>query len=303
MPYAPELNMRFAVELLSWVLRRSGACFLFRKCLWRNRAAILLYHDPTPAVIDAHLEYLERVASIVSFPKLWSSFSDRPLAVIAIDDGRVGNLELKEVFQKHRVRPMLYLCTGTIRFDGGFWWLSLESDEQRQKFKILDNKMRKKLLYDLGFEPNRKAAQRQAMPVERLRSLLDWADLGAHSRFHPILTRCEDHECQEEISGSRQELLPFGIVLNDFAYPNGDYFDREVRYVKEAGFASARTCDPGWNSRDSDRFRLKAIVIDDDASLDKFAVQLTGVPALARRFFARVRSSVRRPGKKSLYPI
>jgi hypothetical protein len=274
--------------MLCWILRRSGLCYLFRKYLWRNRAAILLYHDPKPAVIDAHLEYLEHVSRIVSFPKLWGSFSDGPLAAITIDDGAVGNLKLKDIFQKHHVRPMLYLCTGTICFDGGLWWRSVRSDQQVQKFKTLDNKVRKKLLYDLGFEETAKAVQRQVVPVERLRSLLEWADLGAHTRFHPILTRCEDQECQEEISCSREELLPFGVALNDFAYPNGDYSEREVRFVKDAGFESARTCDPGWNCSDSDRFRLKTIVIDDNASVDKFAVQLTGIPAIARRFFRKI---------------
>lgn len=286
MRVTPESKRGFTVALVCRILRRSGICYLLRKCLWRNRAVILVYHDPKPAVIDAHLEYLGRVSKIVSLPELWSSFSNRPLAVIAMDDGAAGNFELKNVFQKHHVRPMLYLCTGTICSDGGFWWLSAGPEQQVKKFKTLENKVRKKLLHDLGFEETKKATPRQAVPVEKLRSLLDWADLGSHTRFHPILTRCEDQECQEEISLSKSELLPFGIVLNDFAYPNGDYSGREAGFVRDAGYRSARTCDPGWNCRKSDRFRLKAIMIDDNASVDKFAVQLTGVPALARSLFA-----------------
>lgn len=279
------------LELFCRTLRRSGICYLFRKCFWRNRAAILVYHDPKPAVIDAHLAYLGGVSRIVSMPELWSSFSDGPLVVITVDDGAVGNLELKDVFQKHGVRPMLYLCTGTVRSDGGFWWRSVRSEQQREELKTLDNRARKKILDDLGFEETKKATPRQAVPVERLLSLLAWSDLGAHTRFHPILTRCTDEECQEEISRSKTELLPFGIALNDFAYPNGDYSERELGFVRAAGFRSARTCDPGWNCLESDRFRLKALMIDDNASVDKFAVQLTGVPALARRFFAKLQAA------------
>ena len=289
-----ELNNGFAVELFCRILRRSGICYLLRKCLWRNKAAILLYHDPNPAVIDAHLEYLSQVAMIVSLPELWSSFSNCPLAVITIDDGAIGNLELKQVFRKHRVRPMLYLCTGTIRCDGGFWWHRVGSEQEANKFKSLDNKVRKQLLYNLGFEETKKAIPRQAIPIDQLRSLKEWADLGAHTRFHPILTRCADQECQEEIAGSKDDLASLGIASSDFAYPNGDYSDREVRFVKGAGFSSARTCDPGWNCLETDRFRLKCLVIDDKASIDKFAVQLTGVPALARRFFEKARGHLRR---------
>jgi hypothetical protein len=167
--------------------------------------------------------------------------------VISIDDGAIGNLELKEVFGKNRVRPMLYLCTGTIRYDGGFWWHWAGSEEEAEKLKSLDNNVRKQLLYNLGFEETKKAIPRQAVPMDQLRSLREWADLGAHTRFHPILTRCADRECQEEIAGSKHDLLPLGIDLSDFAYPNGDYSEREVGFVKGAGFSSARTCDPGWN--------------------------------------------------------
>jgi hypothetical protein len=253
---------------------------------------ILLYHDPKPAVIDAHLEYLSKVSKIVSLPKLWSSFSDGPLAVITIDDGAVGNLNLNEVFQKHRVRPMLYLCTGTIFCNGGFWWNSVGSKHEREKFKTLDNKVRKQLLNGSGFDETKKVTPRQAIPVDRLQELQEWADLGAHTRYHPILIRCADQECEEEILGSKNELLPFGIVLNDFAYPNGDYSDREVGFVKNAAFRSARTCDPGWNCLKTDPFRLKCLVIDDDASIDKFAVQLTGLTALTKLFFRKLKGRV-----------
>jgi len=282
---------RLALEkLFCRMLRWSGFCYLCRKSLWRNRAAILYYHDPRPTVIDAHLEYLARVARIVSLPKLWSSFSKTPLAAITIDDGMIGNLELETVFKKHRVRPMIYLSTGIICSGSGFWWKMLGPGQQDKidSLKLLDNTTRKKVLSDLGFEQTRKITPRQAIAVEDLRSMLDWADLGAHTRFHPILTQCEDQECKEEISLSRKELLPFiGVELTHFAYPNGTYSDREVGYVRDAGFESARTCDPGWNCSQSDRFRLKAIYIDDDASVDKFAVQLTGVHSIARSLFAK----------------
>ena len=283
------------VELICWVIRWSGACYVLRKCLWRYRALILIYHNPKPTVIDAHLHYLKRVSKIVSMPELWSSFSTSPLSVITIDDGMVGNLELKEVFIRHDVRPMIYLCTGIVCSESGYWWLSLGSDQQVENLKNLDNKVRKKLLREMGFEQAQKNTPRQAVSMEELPSMLNWADLGAHTRFHPILTRCEDQECEEEISLSRKELLPFiGIELNYFAYPNGDYSDREVDFVRRAGFSAARTCDPGWNCPNSDRFRLKAIYVADEASVDKFAVQLTGVPALARSFFAKVRGPLTR---------
>lgn len=212
-----EFQNWLVIELFSRILRISGICYLLRKCTWRNRAAILLYHDPKPNILDAHLAYVKRIARIVSLPELWDSFCDEPLAVITIDDGAIGNLELKEVFQKHGVKPMLYLCTGTISYGAGFWWRSVPSKREVERLKTLDNAERKKLLYELGFEETKKTTPQQAIPLDQLSCLQEWADLGAHSRFHPILTRCTDDECQKEISESKDEFLPLGIALSALA--------------------------------------------------------------------------------------
>ena len=85
--------------------------------------------------------------------------------MITVDDGAVGNLELREIFEKHRVRPTIYLTTGTICFDAGFWWRSVKSEHEVQKLKLLENAVRKKLLSNLGLEERKKAVPRQAIPT------------------------------------------------------------------------------------------------------------------------------------------
>lgn len=299
----PATTSNRVSEVASRILRLSGIGFLFRKLLWRDRAAILIYHDPKPAVIDAHLRYLARISCLVSMPDLWGAFCGVPLTAIAIDDGAIGLLDLEPVFRKHRVRPMIYLCTGTISAGAGFWWLAARSEREVEQLKTLDNRSRQEALAAVGFDQAREVVPRQALPVEALRSMREWADLGAHTRFHPILTRCDPQECKEEIVASRTELEgAVGMPFLDFAYPNGDYSDREVEIVKAAGFRSARTCDPGWNSRDADRFRLKAFVIDDNASVDKLAIQLTGISAAAKVLVRRMRRrlAARRPIRRIL---
>jgi hypothetical protein len=108
-------------------------------------------------------------------------------------------------------------------------------------------------------------------------------DFQAHSRFHPILTRCEADECEEEITGSRLEVgALLGGDCTHFAYPNGNYGAREIEFVKAAGFKTARTCDIGWNDSRTDPYRLRTIIITDNASRSWFAAQLTGVPVFLR---------------------
>ncbi|CBW76515.1 unnamed protein product (plasmid) [Mycetohabitans rhizoxinica HKI 454] len=67
-----------------------------------------------------------------------------------------------------------------------------------------------------------------------------------------------------------------------FAYPNGNYGEREIRLLRAAGYRTARTCDVGWNDDATDPFRLRAIDIHDDSSLAWFIAKLRGIPLLLR---------------------
>ena len=229
-----------------------------RKLFWRRRAAILYYHDPKPEVMDAHLSYLKKTAKLVSLPELLESFPEGPVAAITIDDGAIGNLALRDVFQKHGVRPTLFICTGISSVGAGFWWKSVGAAEERERLKRLSNSERKSALREIGFEETRVATPRQALSVDEVRSTLSWADLGGHTRFHPILPQCDDDDCRHEISASKSELAhDLGFEFTMFAYPNGSYGDREAQFVKNAGYRFARTCDAGWNSPQTDRHLIE----------------------------------------------
>ena len=71
----------------------------------------------------------------------------------------------------------------------------------------------------------------------------DWTTLrtlgmtvGAHSVTHPRLTGLDDEALRHEVFESLRELP------GPFAYPDGDYDDRVLRVVREAGATSSVTC-------------------------------------------------------------
>lgn len=95
----------------------------------------------------------------------------------------------------------------------------------------------------------------------QVRRLRDWGvEIGAHTVHHPILANADASVAVAEILRSRDHLAAeLGTPPRHFAYPNGrpgDFTDREVAAVADAGFVSAVTTIEGINRPSTDRFRL-----------------------------------------------
>jgi peptidoglycan/xylan/chitin deacetylase (PgdA/CDA1 family) len=251
--------------------------------LWRDRVAILLYHDPDPATLDQHLSYLRKICDLVRLEDIAAPGMGRPRAVITLDDGHKRNVELVPVFIKHRVRPTIFLCSRIVGRARRHWWLHPGAKQAGiERLKRMTNEQRLAELERYGYRQDADDVA-TGLDYEQIEKMRPYVDFQAHTRFHPILTRCGDNECAEEIIGCKAELeAMLGKPCTQFSYPNGNYGKREIDLVKAAGYKSARTSDIGWNDRFSDPFRLRTIIIDDAASTRWFAAQLTGIPPLVR---------------------
>ena len=82
--------------------------------------------------------------------------------------------------------------------------------------------------------------------------------IGAHTCTHPRLSRLSREQAREEISASRKKLEDrFGIPIEHFAYPYGDYSEATVEIVREAGFRTAVTMHRGINRPTDEALELK----------------------------------------------
>ncbi|KKW43792.1 MAG: hypothetical protein UY93_C0002G0388 [Parcubacteria group bacterium GW2011_GWA1_56_13] len=87
-------------------------------------------------------------------------------------------------------------------------------------------------------------------------------EISAHTETHPHLTQLTAAEQQQEISGSRQDLLAMNVgPINAFAYPYGEYDSTTIQIVKDAGFSSARSTINGYATAASDHYQLPRQVI------------------------------------------
>jgi len=263
-------TIRLAVkELFAVLLRASGMPLIVLK-LNAKRTGILVYHRPLPSRLEEHIKYLSRHYSFISMEKLtravisrrWAAIPEKSL-VLTLDDGYAENAVLLDIFKKYGIKPTIYLVSGIAGTAERYRWL------------------------------NGKSGARQALSREEIRSMAGHVDFGSHTRTHPFLTSCDDKISEDEITASKKEVEALsGEECAHFAYPAGEYSARETTFAKKAGYLSARTCDHGWNDGNVDLFRLKAVEVADDASVNWLIAQMSGVPAFLKAWFSSMRGNI-----------
>jgi len=86
-------------------------------------------------------------------------------------------------------------------------------------------------------------------------------EIGSHTLTHPKLTQLTHGKAREEISASRKKLEDvFGIPIQHFCYPFGDYDQKTMGLVQEAGYVTACTTTPGLNQPTTNPFEIRRIM-------------------------------------------
>lgn len=130
------------------------------------------------------------------------------------------------------------------------------------------------------------------LPMMSLQDLRDWSargiEVGAHTKTHPELPALSDRSIEDEVEGSKLDLLNAGFVAVSFAYPYG-CFDARARHSVGSHFALAFTCEEGRNELRTDPLLLhRTMVQPGDTLLD---IELRA--ALGWSPFNRLRGAIR----------
>jgi peptidoglycan/xylan/chitin deacetylase (PgdA/CDA1 family) len=107
--------------------------------------------------------------------------------------------------------------------------------------------------------------QRQGDVVEPLMDeaqVRDWLaggqSIGSHTMSHPRLTQLPLADAREEIEASKKALEDkFGVAIEHFCYPYGDWNEAVRDLTIEAGYKTACTTDAGINNGTGSAFSLK----------------------------------------------
>lgn len=275
--------MRIARRLVFLFLRLTGIPFLLRVFLQRKRVTILCWHDPTPDVMAAHIRWLERKYNIMSLRRYMQERQQRIGAglpprglIVTLDDGHKGNVALEPVFRSMREPATIFLCSAIVGTGRHFWWTEAPRDEIRILKRVPDLE-RMARLGACGFDEYREYGVRQALSSEEIAALKPFVEFQAHTRLHPVLPMCTDAQARDEITGCKAELEErFDLDVFSLAYPNGDYSEREIEHLRTAGFRCALTLDGGFNSLETDPYRLRRIPMSDTADINELVVKASG---------------------------
>lgn len=86
--------------------------------------------------------------------------------------------------------------------------------------------------------------------------------IGSHSLSHPYLTRLSMRDAREEIFSSKKKLEDsFGVAIDDFCYPYGNWNETVRDLVIEAGYRTACAADYGVNTPDISQYSLRRIIV------------------------------------------
>ena len=94
-------------------------------------------------------------------------------------------------------------------------------------------------------------------------------EMAAHTEFHVALKGNSPARVDQEVFGSRDDLQShLGHPVLDFAYPYGSYDNAAIAVIKEAGFESAVTTNPGMSHDPSQLYVLTRVRVGGGEGID-----------------------------------
>jgi peptidoglycan/xylan/chitin deacetylase (PgdA/CDA1 family) len=256
------MRLHKIAKLFYPVLDFSG--FLDLYCSLRTRINplcwILMYHqisdylgqlplNVTPSLFEKQIKYLLsrnfKVISLTQLVEYLKGNSTLPpkSVVITFDDGYKNNyLHAYPILKKYNLPATIFLITG---FVNGNIKPGSYSQAYREIFSKCSNYTKEWL--PLSWEEIREMSE-------------NGIEFGAHTVSHPRLTKIPLKKAREEIELSKREIEEkLGKEVKCFAYPYGDYNEKIIELVKEAGFACAAAGYPSPISKRTNTYKLGRI--------------------------------------------
>lgn len=279
-------------------IKYSGIPFIFREIVQRNKVTILLFHDIRPEAAETVFKFLLKKYTIISLDEFFDLYRKkkkfpRKALVITFDDGRGGNYGLLPILKKYGVPITIFVCSGIVNSNRHFWFSKKHPLYGFEQLIDVPNRKKLQILKEIGFEQEKNYSGPQALSKEQIIEMLPFVNFQSHTMFHSCLTKCDDDEAYEEIFNSKYVLeKEYNLNINAIAYPNGDYSERDIQLCIDVGYEFGLTVDYGFNTCETDPFRLKRISVNDTDNINELITKSSGVWGIVRYIFLELRQSL-----------
>lgn len=269
----------------------------------------------TVAAFDAQVCWLKRQCDVIGLDRLDEALADRcgRYALLTFDDGYDDNHALAyPVLKQHGVSATFFITTGFLDQRRVAWWDEVAWIIRHSRVQSLTNDMwfDSPLTWRAADpEPaiRRALATYKRLPQERTEEFLNgladgcgcgrcpaevseavWMRwdmvremhrggmfIGGHTVTHPVLSRCDAGQQEQEIVGCKARLeAELGAPIEAFSYPVGqrDSFDGTTRRrLEQAGFRWGFSFYGGYvRPRSSDRFDLPRVAVEPGLTPSRF---------------------------------
>ncbi len=265
------------------VLRYSGLPFLLREFVQRNRISILMFHDIDEKIGETVFKYLLKNYNIIDLNEYIKANKQKKhlpkkSLIITFDDGHIKNYDLLPIIKKYQIPITIFLCSHIVNTNRSYWFKYNNLKDSSEYYKKMPNFNRLRKLKKIGFDQDKNYKERQALSMDEINEMKNTVDFQSHTMYHPCLIRCSEDEAFKEISLSKSFLeSEYNLDINTIAFPNGDYSDKIIEFTKQSKYACSMTVDHGYNTINSDIFRLKRISTNDTLDINEFVVRSSGL--------------------------
>lgn len=253
----------------------------------------LCFHAPSKDFFESCVEWLSKNGfHFISVNELEEIINEQKpfpkgAVVITIDDGWQSNLDnIVPIADKYKVPVEIFVSTEVVEKGSGYWWSYIVaarkmglSKEPVEFFKTIDNEDRVRILEETKTKIQLK---REALTVEQVNEISKsgYIGIGSHSVSHPILPRCSNESSKHEILSSKERLEEWtGKQVKHFAYPNGDFSNREISFLKRYGYTLAFTTEQKYLTKEklTQRYKLPRFMMVENATFEENICRIVGV--------------------------
>ena len=252
----------------------------------------IYFHDPSKELFEKCINWLiKNNYHFISTDDLYKILKNktpvkRGAVCITVDDGKKGNLKnIVPFVEKLKIPITIFISTEPVK-NGVFWWSYVKAHNNVGSKKIsieycksIANDERLKIINKLkeNIEIPREAMTKEdVIKISKLR----YITIGNHTVNHPITTKCNIDELKDEINGASKDLKTWiDKDIDFFAYPNGDFDQRETAILESSNIKLAFTTIPEHIdvSKPVNYFQIPRFSVNDNGSFYENICKMTGV--------------------------